>query len=148
MAMINCPTCGNLVPDNSTNCPHCGSYIYVNTYMQVKPVTPGRGFGITSMIMGILALIYAIIPFSAAMSIASSRSKYDIVRYGYSYVSRNVTEIIFAASMPSIIFSILALVFGGVAMSKGYKRGQSKSGVVMGIIALALFFIALIVSST
>ena len=142
--MVNCPNCGNLVPDNSMNCPICGSYVYGNTYVQVKPVMPGRGFGITSMVMGILSLIYAVVGFSVIMEFASELSRYDLGRYGY---SAYYTGAIVGASMPSIIFSILALIFGGVSLSKGYKRGMSKSGVVMGIVSIAILFIAWIASA-
>ena len=40
-----------------------------------------------------------------------------------------------------IVLGILALIFGGVAKSKGYKGGMATAGIVLGIIGLALYII-------
>lgn len=43
-----------------------------------------------------------------------------------------------------VILGILAVVFGGVAKSKGYKGGMATAGIVLGIIGLALYVLTLI----
>ena len=43
-----------------------------------------------------------------------------------------------------VILGILAVIFGGVAKSKGYKGGMATAGIVLGIIGLALYVLTLI----
>ena len=42
-----------------------------------------------------------------------------------------------------IILGILAIIFGGVAKSKGCKSGMATAGIVMGVVGIALYFITL-----
>lgn len=43
-----------------------------------------------------------------------------------------------------VILGILALIFGGIAKSKGYKGGMATAGVVLGVIGLAIYVLGLI----
>ncbi len=43
-----------------------------------------------------------------------------------------------------IVLGILAVVFGGIAKSKGYRGGMATAGIVLGIIGLAVYVICLI----
>ncbi len=43
--------------------------------------------------------------------------------------------------MPPIISSILAIVFGAVARSKGSKNGMSTAGIICGIVGLVVFLV-------
>lgn len=43
------------------------------------------------------------------------------------------------------ILGLLAVIFGGVAKSKGYRGGMATAGIVLGIIGLAFYVILLII---
>ena len=47
-----------------------------------------------------------------------------------------------------LVLGILAVIFGGVAKSKGYRGGMATAGIVLGVIGLALYFIVLAVCSS
>lgn len=42
------------------------------------------------------------------------------------------------------ILGVLAVVFGGIAKSKGYKGGMATAGIVLGVVGLALYLICII----
>lgn len=42
-----------------------------------------------------------------------------------------------------IILGALAIIFGGVAKSKGNKGGMATAGIVLGVVGIALYFITL-----
>ena len=75
-----------------------------------KPKTPGKGFAIAAMVLGIIGL-----------------ARYISGPIALAYVDFSV-----------FLFPLLALVFGCVARGKGC-RGMSTAGIVMGIIGLVLF---------
>lgn len=128
MAMIQCPECGKDISDNAVSCPNCG-YQLINTNTQYKKIIPGRGFGISSMIMGILGAFYGFLALS---------NVYTMPEY--------TKSIAISGTVLPIIFSILALVFGFISHSKGYNKGQKKAGIVLGVISLALCVITIIVA--
>lgn len=43
-----------------------------------------------------------------------------------------------------IILGILAIVFGGVAKSKGYQGGMATAGMILGIVGIAIYIVTLI----
>ncbi|MBE7011925.1 MAG: DUF4190 domain-containing protein [Ruminococcaceae bacterium] len=45
------------------------------------------------------------------------------------------------------ILGLLAVIFGGVAKSKGYRGGMATAGIVLGVIGLAFYVIMLIACS-
>lgn len=78
-----CPKCGRLSPDEAKECTECGLRFgaitseavfdpYTNSYRQPQSVSasvPGKGLGITSMILGIISIVislavYVAIPFA------------------------------------------------------------------------------------
>lgn len=126
MAMIQCPECGKDISDNAVSCPSCG-YQLINTNTQYKKIIPGRGFGISSMVMGILGALYGFLALSSANAMPEY-TKADAI----------------AGTVLPIIFAVLALVFGFVSNSKGYNKGQKKAGIVLGVVSLVLCIIAII----
>ena len=123
---------------------------YVYTYGQpatpggpqivyVKTKTPGRGFGISSMVLGIIGLVYT---FSGISSLNQIELMYEeMVEMGQEYIqSTYLGTLIVISVMP-----LLALIFGCCARKKGYKNGVSMSGLIMGIIGLVLILIEVLV---
>ena len=95
-------------------------------FQLVKPVRRGRGLGIASMVIGIIAIVYS---FPVAFS-------------SFSFPTE--------AAVPMAIFigilGVISLVFGIVSICMGYRRGQSISGVVMSSLALLLCIASAIIS--
>ena len=128
MAMIQCPECGKSISDTAVSCPNCG-YQPINTNTQYKKIIPGRGFGISSMVMGILGAIYGLSAFISA---------YTEPEYTRAFI--------IGTTILPILFAILALVFGLVAGSKGYSKGQKKAGIVLGIATMILCIVAILIA--
>lgn len=120
MAMITCPECSKDISNTAISCPNCG-YQLKSTNVQYKIIKPGRGFGITSMIMGILSAVYGFITLGSVVEMSNSSS----------------SDAYFASIIP-ITFAILALIFGIVSHYRGYRKGIQKTGVILGTITLIL----------
>ena len=144
--MAFCKNCGVQIPDNSAFCGNCGASQtqVVNGYtggtvVMVKPKVPGRGFGISSMVLGIIGLVYGAI-------LMLGMGVLDSVDFGY------ISSSVYASSLGSVfgysVLSILSVCFAPAAFKRGYKNGVSNSGLVMGVIGLICYFItALIILS-
>lgn len=95
-------------------------------FQLVKPVRRGRGLGIASMVIGIIAIVYS---FPLAFSVLAVP-----------------TDALVPMAMLMGILGVISLVFGIVSICMGYKRGQSISGVVMSSLALLLCIASAIIS--
>ncbi len=112
-----CVKCGSPLDESMQFCRQCGQPVqptavypppYAPQPMYVVPQTsPGRGFGIASMVLGIASLV--IYPFT-------------------------------------LILAVLAIVFAQVARNKGYVCGISTTGLVTGIVSLALIAVGIIIA--
>ena len=171
-----CTKCGSQVNDQVAFCPNCGASMTpdANTYQQpqqpqqtyqqpqqtyqqpqqayqqpmmyVKPKIPGRGYGISSMVLGIIGLVYSfycIIAVAGAVSVANSFYYYD-----YSYASSVISSSLVVTVIIFSILSILATSFGMLARGRGYRNGVSTSGVAMGIVGLCLYVVAILIALT
>ena len=112
-------------------------YYPYQAYQKVK--IPGRGFGITSMIMGILSLVYST-PLMSLLSIP----EFENFRFDDIVANSAFCVLAFYVS----IFVILGLIFGFNALSRGYKNNVSKSGLIMSGIAIAIVIMVSIILST
>ena len=147
--MSFCQKCGNQIPDGTAFCANCGAPVaaasqptvnqpVVQPIVMVKPKIPGRGLGISSMVLGIIGLLYA---FSLAVQLPVALDQLDSV-------SRWVdTSPAYETFIPLIlitsVMSILSLCFAPAAIKRGYKNGISISGLVMGLIGVLCFAIAI-----
>ncbi len=140
--MAFCQNCGVQLNDQTNFCPNCGAgknnnaqftqpYTYQPVVQYVKPRIPGRGFGVSSMVLGIIGIVYAVILFIETINIVDS----------YSALLAN-------SMLPSVaifsVLSILSIVFSVSAKNKGYRTGVSTSGMVLGVISAILYFISII----
>ena len=130
-----CSYCGAALPEGAAFCPACqqpvSSQPVVHYY--VKQKVPGRGFGISSMVLGIFAVVYCPILLLNFFS--------DVPRMGTYIVSAILPSIIVFA-----VFPILSTVFSCVARTRGYRNGVSTSGLTMGIIGLACSVFSLLLA--
>lgn len=131
MAYRYCDTCGDIMSDIEGYCPNCGSpvnsaeqfYCPPPQQYQYKRKIPGRGFGISGMVLGILGVVYGQMPLA-------------------SIASYNIGAVVVAVF--PLIFGVLALIFGILAVRKGYSGGVGKSGIVLGAITIFLCILAIL----
>ena len=105
MALIICKECGKEVSDTAKCCPHCG---YRNLQKS------GGKLGLTSLVFGILAAVYA---FSScvACSYAPETATYAVIWV--------------------LLYSVLAVTFGISSFKKWGKSNRTKWGLVLGVIS-------------
>ncbi|MCQ2440748.1 MAG: hypothetical protein MJ076_02480 [Clostridia bacterium] len=101
----------------------------------MKKKIPGRGFGISEMIMGILGVVYS--PILLISLISNMNLNNDLINDFKKSVIGMCVEI--------AIFGILAVVFGFVSRLKGYKKGKSVAALIMGFITLAICVTTIII---
>ena len=106
---------------------------YGQVPMYVKPKIPGKGLGITALVLGIIGLVYGFYCLIASIEIANS------------YFLSSAADEMIPGIIVFMVLGILATAFGGVGISKGYKNGVSTSGLVMGIISVVLYVISIII---
>lgn len=165
-----CQKCGANLVEGATFCSNCGTPVAqqqapvqqapvqqvpvqqvpvqpaVNTYGQpvvyVKPKTPGRGLGIAGMVLGIIA---AVAIFGCWGDVSDLMKAVDLAG---EYITKTETfktavgDVITNAVVFSIL-SILAIIFGASAKSKGYKSGVRTAALILGTISLVAFVAAI-----
>jgi len=116
---------------------------YIPVY--IKPKIPGRGYGIASMVLGIIGIFYSFVTIIMAFTVeAAIRST---AGFGFNpAVSELATFSVIVTAVVYSVFAILSCVFSLVAMKRGYKNGVSSSGLVMSLVTFALLITAIIVS--
>jgi hypothetical protein len=99
---------------------------------------PGRGFGISSMVLGIIAVFYTWPLVTSLISGGPTVTSYSMTSFRFIVNGAMMSQIILVG-----ILAVLALVFSLCAIFvKQYRKGQSYAGLILGGIA----FIAAIVS--
>ena len=135
--MAFCQNCGNLLADDVAFCSKCGTPINGggqftptpgHAVVMVKPKIPGRGLGISSMVLGIIGLVYS---FGMLISVI------DIIDSWSRYMSDDALTSVLGPLVVFSILSILSICFAPAALHRGYRNGISISGVIMGIVGLA-----------
>ncbi len=135
--MAFCQNCGTQLSDGASFCANCGTAVatasqptvnqtvvqpIAQPVVMVKPKIPGRGFGISSMVLGIIGVVYGFI------------------------LLINTANFMDTEQLPLILvyssLSILSLCFAPAAFKRGYRNGVSISGLFMGIIGVAFFLFA------
>ena len=150
-----CKFCGSSIADNSQFCAVCGGRVnapvvnptpvytppvnYVPVPQPVKHKVPGRGFGITSMIMGIAALYYFVVYPYLMLAVLSVDLPYALPGFDSFMLVTFLTTMILYSALP-----ILGIVFSNIAHNRGYINNISRSGRIMSIISLVAFIPALI----
>ncbi len=156
-----CPTCGKLLNEQAVFCETCGTRVAVQppVYAQpqpvvyaapqpvayVKPKVRGRGLGISSMVLGIIGLIFS---FSLSLTAITEIVEYQNRRYVYNYYyhisNHNPAEDYIPSLIIFVVLPLLATIFGFASKKRGYRCGVSTSGVTMGIIGLVAMVGALL----
>lgn len=162
-----CTSCGKPLGENATFCTNCGAAVqqqtppaqsappnytgnpyqgypgYPQQVVYVKAKVPGRGFGISSLVLGIIGLIYGVVVF---MSMVIAKDMMDFVGASGSHLGAMETDVklgVCTGIMVYAVMSILAICFAIPAKKRGYCNGVQKSGMVTGVIGLALYLISI-----
>lgn len=93
------------------------NYQYNNAYQQPVPSQPGKGMGIASMVLGIIALIVSAVA--------------CCMPFGYLLAS---------------LLGILSIVFGIIAIAKKSGRGMGIAGIICSVVGLLLAIVMLVFS--
>ena len=151
--MAFCRNCGVQIGDTDPFCRQCGMPSVKNPYagygggtvVMVKPKVPGRGFGITAMILGIIGLAFG---FGYMLFLPSYIELLDALG-AFSYTERSMVVMTLIVSVVVYMpVPVLSLCFAPVAMKRGYKNGISKSGLITGAIGLLCYLITIILLLT
>ena len=137
----NNPTPNYAVPNNPTPNNSIPNYPPQYQYRPVvfeRPKVPGRGFGITSMVLGILSVIYGLGLIGTVTSEIGRLSRYSWLEKA---VSVTFVQILTLVS----VLSILSFIFSTVSIKKGYKNGISVAGLAMSIIGFVFFAVSLVI---
>ena len=163
-----CQNCGQNMQETSFGNQNSGFYENGNYSMNSIPnqfdsstAPAGKGFGIASLVLGIIGIlggfydfIYALemklIPYEELLNVIMGYGNFsdsfgsmdNFVSYMVNFM--HVFAIILCVM--GLILGVLALLFGIKAISKGYKRGTSVTGTVLGAIICLLTVAGIIIT--
>lgn len=155
--MTFCSSCGSRLEDHAAVCLSCGAQrvattqppLYPQPVYYIRPKVPGRGFGITSMVLGIVGLAYGLyLLFASALIeeiVSISTPTYLYGSYSSAFNTGMIIGLIIAYLMYSSL-SIMAVCFAIPARKRGYDNNISKSGLVMGAIGIALYVLCILIT--
>lgn len=134
-----CPKCGKALPDDANFCTNCGYEFASRVLYNVPPVIekkpiPGRKFGIASMIIGLST--YEVSLFSAVMLFINFEIYAVVTTHGGSAGNTSFTTFAFFLAGVIAVLSLLAIIFGHMALAKKYKK-QAIVGLISGYLNLA-----------
>ena len=149
MKYIGCKKCGAIVSNQYKNCPNCGFLLKM----------PGKGFAITSMVLGIVACyytftyIYGSIILRAFSSFFNNSAALFGSIEGY-YPQDEINEIMSFSSVISMIMTyfwvvvavVISLCFGYAARKRGYTLKMAKSGIIMSYISISISTVVLLIN--
>ena len=138
MAIVLCPECQKEISEKAVTCPHCGyplkpsapNHSSVQAPVVQKRKIPGRGFGITSMVLGIISIVY--VPFLVGKLLqipAQILLEFEATPF----------ELLLVIS----VLSVPALVFGVLSLCRKYK-GPAWAGTILSSISLLSCILALV----
>ena len=114
---------------------------YQQPVVFVNQPSSGKGFGIASLVLGIIAILSIFLPFLGAVGINKLRSDAYYILSG-DYESAKLGFVVLAVL--SAIFVILSLVFGIVSIAKKSKSGPAIAGLILSGISLIILVISFI----
>ena len=107
-----------------------------------KPKIPGRGFGITSMVLGIVGTVISISVLFWTINFDSYARQKIFKGISFSGVKNGFIEDFMLLG----VLAVLSIVFALVAIySKKYRKGQALAGLVLGIATAVLTITAVVI---
>ncbi len=118
--------------------------VYYPVY--THPKVPGKGLGITSLVLGIIGIVYSgwLVMMASLAALYSYMSHSSIGIYEslrkimINLFDSDSVENLFAFIFTSAVFTVLACVFAVVSFKKGYRNKISKSGLILSMVSILL----------
>ena len=127
MALVYCKECGREVSDKAKFCPQCGFTFKIK----------GRGFAITSMVLGIIACTYSLPLFMRTLTLMTDTL--IVFRKETAEASALLSGFI-------LIVAALSLIFGIVSASVGCKLKKRTAGITLGAVSCAVCIACIILN--
>lgn len=127
-----CPNCGKKIIEGADVCLGCGKFLSKKTVKtQVSEKTFNKGFGVTSMILGIVSVIWSL---SMLISIEQAIEELKVEMY---YNSGFIYMFFFfiGYTLLSLTPAILGMIFG-IKQIKKEQTGFATSGIITSFISL------------
>jgi len=153
-----CPKCGTQLIDNASFCHICGANntpsppsdslqgayqpLSVQPVCCIKPKIPGRGFGISAMVLGILAIFYCSGMMLNTCVTINEYSELFIIGFSSRSYLNSIKNIQLSSILHFAVLPLLGVIFGFCALRRGYTNHISKSGIVLGVIGLTITLIS------
>ncbi len=127
MALVYCKECGREVSDKAKFCPQCGFTFKIK----------GRGFAITSMVLGIIACTYSLPLFIRTLTLMTD----TLIVF-----RKETAEASALLSGFMLIVAALSLIFGIVSASVGCKLKKRTAGITLGAVSCAVCIACIILN--
>lgn len=127
MALVYCKECGREVSDKAKFCPQCGFTFKIK----------GRGFAITSMVLGIIACTYSVPLMFRTLSLMVDT---------FVVFRKETAEAMAFLSGFMLIVAALSLVFGIVSASIGCKLKKRTAGITLGAVSCTVCIACIILN--
>jgi len=127
MALVYCKECGREVSDKAKFCPQCGFTFKIK----------GRGFAITSMVLGIIACTYSLPLFIRTLTLMTD----TLIVF-----RKETVEASALLSGFMLIVAALSLIFGIVSASVGCKLKKRTAGITLGAVSCAVCIACIILN--
>lgn len=127
MALVYCKECGREVSDKAKFCPQCGFTFKIK----------GRGFAITSMVLGIIACTYSLPLFIRTLTLMTD----TLIVF-----RKETAEASALLSGYMLIVAALSLIFGIVSASVGCKLKKRTAGITLGAVSCAVCIACIILN--
>ena len=128
-----CTNCGNELNENAVFCVKCGVSTNNVVMPVIKPTQPGKGTGIASMILGIIACFESICSlFIFVCLLATGEYFLGIEKLAFGFIF--------------LIFPITLLIIGGslsLASRNKIKNGINLTGLILNFVSLVLCFFSI-----
>ena len=122
---------------------------YYPVYIYTRPKVPGKGAGITSMVLGIMGMVYsALLALIALLAVLYSYINigiYESIRrlMVHLFGSEKV-ENLFAFMLTAAVLTVLACIFAIVSLKRGYCNKISKSGLILSMVSFVLICVFIV----
>ena len=128
-----CTNCGNELNENAVFCVKCGIATNNITTPVVKPKTPGKGLGVASMVLGIIATwnsICSLFIFICLLASGEYFLVYEKMLFGFIFLMVPITLLIIGGSL-------------GIASMSKVKSGINLTGVILNVVSLVLCLLSI-----
>ena len=114
--------------------------------MMGPPVRPGRGMGITAMVLGIIRLVWSVYLYYSAYVVLYIENETRSLSNSAasSVVGEKMAEIFAPCFVMVSLLAILSIIFGALAKGMGFRGGSATAGLSTAFPSLGFMIVTLI----